>query len=52
MALVPVKSVLSGAYVTYLGGENETTREKTLNKWSQAMRLDSYNIRTFLATEA
>jgi len=44
--------VLSGAYITYLGGENETTREKTLNKWCSALRVESFNIRTFLATEA
>jgi dynein heavy chain 2 len=31
LALVPLKSLLSSAYVTYLGGENESSREVHLS---------------------
>jgi hypothetical protein len=30
LALVPLKSLLSSAYITYLGGENESSREAYL----------------------
>jgi hypothetical protein len=33
MALVPIKSLLSSAYITYLGGANETIREKNVKEW-------------------
>jgi len=39
MSLVPVKSLLSAAYITYLGGENEITREITLKDWCGALRV-------------
>lgn len=52
MALVPIKSLLSSAYITYLGGENESSRELNLTQWCSALRVDQFSIRTFLATEA
>jgi dynein heavy chain 2 len=52
MSLVPVKSLLSSAFITYLGGENESSREIHLNSWKQALKCPDFNIRTFLATEA
>ena len=33
MALVPAKALVSSAYLTYLGGSNETFREETLKQW-------------------
>lgn len=39
MSLVPVKSLLSAAYITYLGGENESTRELTIKDWTSALRV-------------
>jgi dynein heavy chain 2 len=52
MALVPIKSLLSSAYITYLGGENESSREVHLSSWCGSLRVEDFNIRTFLATEA
>lgn len=52
MALVPIKSLLSAACITFLGGENETAREMHLQSWCNALRIEEFNIRTFLATEA
>jgi len=52
MALVPIKSLLSAAYITYLGAENESARDTTLKDWCGALRVDDFNIRSFLATEA
>ena len=52
LALVPLKSLLSSAYTTYLGGENESSREANLTQWCSALRVEDFNIRTFLATEA
>lgn len=52
MALVPIKSLLSSAYITYLGGENETSRAQHLANWFSGLRVDTFNIRTFLASEA
>jgi dynein heavy chain 2 len=34
MALVPARSMISAAVMTYLGGENETTREKMTKEWA------------------
>lgn len=52
LALVPLKSLLSSAYTTYLGGENESSREANLKQWCSALKVEDFNIRTFLATEA
>ncbi len=52
MALIPIKSLLSSASITYLGGENEKSREQNLINWTSSLRIDNFNIRNFLATEA
>lgn len=52
LAMVPAKSLLSSAFICYLGGQNETVRESTINEWCGSLRIDEFNIRTFLATEA
>lgn len=52
MALVPIKSLLSAACITFLGGENESSRDLHLQGWCTALRVEPFNIRTFLATEA
>lgn len=52
MALVPVKSLLSSAYITYLGQANESIREKVLHEWLSMMRLSEFNFRNFLSTES
>ena len=52
LSLVPMKSLLSSAYITYLGGANENIRESTLNEWLSAVRIGQFNFRTFLSTES
>lgn len=52
MALVPIKSLLAAACITFLGGENESSRDLHLQNWCSALRVESFNIRTFLANEA
>jgi hypothetical protein len=52
LALVPVKSLLSSAYITYLGLANESMREKVLHEWLSMIRLSEFNFRTFLSTES
>jgi dynein heavy chain 2 len=52
MALVPAKSLLSAGFITYLGGENESSRETHLQSWCSALRVEEFSFRTFLASEA
>ena len=52
MSLIPVKSLLSSACITFLGTENETSRELNLTSWCSALRVEEFNIRTFLVNEA
>ena len=52
LALVPIKSLLSSAYITYLGQANESMREKVLHEWLSMVRLSDFNFRTFLSTES
>ena len=52
MALVPSKSLLSAAYIIYLGQANESVREKVLHEWLSMMRMSEFNFRTFLSTES
>jgi dynein heavy chain 2, cytosolic len=52
MALVPSKSLLSAAYITYLGQANESVREKVLHEWLSMMRMTEFNFRSFLSTES
>ena len=52
LALVPMKSLLSSAYITYLGGANETVREKNVKEWQMATRVPEFNFRNFLCTES
>ena len=52
LALVPVKSLLSSAYIPYLGNANESMREKVLHEWLSMIRLSEFNFRTFLSTES
>ena len=52
MSLVPVKALISSAYLTYLGGQNESFREKTLQEWLTTIRVESYSFKNFLSSEA
>lgn len=52
LALVPIKSLLSSGYITYLGQANESVREQVLHEWCQALRVAEFNFRTFLSTES
>ena len=50
-SLVPVRSLISSGYITYMGNQNETVRENTLREWANSMNLQDYNFRTFLSSE-
>jgi hypothetical protein len=50
--MIPIKSLLSGAYITYLGAANESVREKILQEWLSLVRIQEFNFRTFLSTES
>ena len=51
MQLLPARSLLSSAYITYMGGQNENVREKILMEWLSATKMSDFNFRTFLSTE-
>ena len=51
MSLVPLRSLVSSGYITYMGGQNETVRESTLREWLSALSMQEYNFRTFLSSE-
>ena len=51
MSLVPVRSLISSGYITYMGRQNETVRENTIREWISAMKIQDYNFRNFLSTE-
>lgn len=52
MSLVPLRSLVSSGYITYMGSQDETVREQTLREWLSALNMqDNYNFRSFLSTE-
>jgi len=50
-SLVPVRSLISSGYMTYMGNKNETVREITLREWANSMNVQDYNFRSFLSSE-
>jgi dynein heavy chain 2 len=52
MSLVPARSLISSAYLTYLGSQNEIVREKTLQNWLSAVKMNKFDFRNFLSSEA
>ena len=48
---MPIRSLISSGYITYLGKENETVRESTLKEWLNALGVQDYNFRQFLSSE-
>jgi len=51
MSLVPFKSLVSSAYITYMGSHNEVVREQTLQNWLSAIKLSEFKFTNFLSTE-
>jgi len=51
MALVPQRALISGAYLTYLGGANETIRESTLKEWLAGAKMQYYSFKNFMSSE-
>jgi len=49
---VPANSMVSAAVMTYLGAQNETTRELKIKEWAQMMRMQSFEFRTFMCSES
>jgi dynein heavy chain 2 len=43
---------LAAASIVYLGAVNEKDREVNLKNWCDALAVQDFNIRTFLASEA
>lgn len=39
MSLVPIRSLVSSGYITYMGSQDETVREKTLREWLSALNM-------------
>lgn len=53
MSLVPLRSLVSSSYITFMGSQNETVREKMVREWLSALNMqENFNFRTFLSTEA
>lgn len=52
MALVPQRALISSAYLTYLGGENEKVREEVLGLWLSGIKMSEYSFRDFLSNES
>jgi len=52
MSLVPIRSLISSAYLTYLGSQNEIVREKCLTDWVSAVKTQEYSFTNFLSSEA
>ena len=52
MSLVPTRALLSSAYLTYLGGQNEKVRAQTLQGWLSAIRAQDFSFNNFLSSEA
>jgi dynein heavy chain 2, cytosolic len=52
LALVPLRALISSAYLTYLGAANETVREAQLKEWLSGLKQPEYNFRNFLSSES
>jgi dynein heavy chain 2, cytosolic len=50
--MVPIRSLVSSAYLTYLGSQNEIVREKCLTDWMSATKMTEFSYRNFLSSEA
>jgi dynein heavy chain 2 len=52
LLLLPIKSLLSGGYITYLGFENEKVREDKLTEWKQMVKQEEYSFVRFMCQES
>lgn len=52
LGLVPVRSLVSGAYCVYLGAANESTRALVYGDWKAQLRLQDYDFRSYLSSES
>ncbi|TPX32194.1 hypothetical protein SmJEL517_g04664 [Synchytrium microbalum] len=48
---LPTQSLMASAFVTYLGGASESTRDAMLKSWSKLLNLNDFDAREFLASE-
>ena len=51
LSLVPARTLISSAYLVYLGGANETVREIQLREWLSGFKLQDYSFKNFLSSE-
>jgi len=49
---LPIKNVLSSAFISLLGKENESERTLLLNKWCSLLKLESFEIQKLLTNES
>ena len=52
MSLVPTRALLSSAYLTYLGSQNENIRSRVSNEWMAVLRSSDFSFNNFLSSEA
>eukprot|EP00759_Apiculatamorpha_spiralis_P039816 PhF_6_TR38629/c0_g1_i1/m.57632/K10414/DYNC2H, DNCH2; dynein heavy chain 2, cytosolic len=50
--LIPRRCVLAGAFIAYLGKEQEELRQQYLGSWKDKFKTGDFSFRTFLRTEA
>jgi hypothetical protein len=53
MDQVPIHSLVSSAYLTYLGGANETLRDQIFGDWKSGLKgqLNDFSFKNFLSSE-
>ena len=52
LKLLPIKSLLSASYITYLGPSNEVIREKKLHEWMSMFKCEEFNFMRFMESES
>eukprot|EP01022_Parablepharisma_sp_SALTPOND_P023029 TRINITY_DN475_c0_g1_i1.p1 TRINITY_DN475_c0_g1~~TRINITY_DN475_c0_g1_i1.p1 ORF type:complete len:3195 (-),score=434.63 TRINITY_DN475_c0_g1_i1:26360-35944(-) len=52
VALVPTTGLLAAAFITYLGGANESKRAETLAEWVNIVKVPQFKFSTFMCNES
>ena len=52
ISMVPTTGLLAGAFITYLGGANESKRREILMEWKSLVRLENFKFSTFMCSES
>ncbi|CAL4059761.1 unnamed protein product, partial [Meganyctiphanes norvegica] len=51
LSWLPKESVLTAAFITYLSGEPEDVRAKTIKDWSHLLKVEEFDFKRFLGSE-